>query len=174
MKKFLISLITLTILFISGNTFAGTISSKGNTAVIPHFYSYDYTSYYYKTFLYFTNITDDTITVTLTLYDSDGTLISDDDSSTAGDIIGENFVSGTYDETLTSETMSFNIASGKTVILKFQHSDYTLMYGMVEWSQTGSGHGRHGLLASGSEMFDHFTNHKRYRRNIDINGNKPF
>lgn len=86
-----------------------------------------------NTRIYLSNISDQTITVSIDLYKQDGSLLTDDGSKTGGNINGRGNETS-YDD---STGISFQLSAGasSSILLKNVSSE-TFGYGTVEWSSS--------------------------------------
>ncbi len=171
MKKLLMSLVVvLSILFFQGPVFAAS-----GKAVLPHYHgNYTSSSYYQVTHLFITNVTNATTSVTLTLYDASGTIVTDDDNYDAGKIRAESSVSATWDDNHSGSSATFDLDSNETVLVTITGSATAIIgYGRIEWEQPNSD-AVYGLIAHGFKT--------RYSQNagfysqasIHINNGLPF
>ena len=115
------------------------------------------------------NITDSNVDVTLSLYQTNGTVIQDDGSASTGVIRGGNYVSG-YSDNLTNGSIIMTISAHGTAYLDVVTSSWTTFYGRAEWFQDSS-HATAALLISGESQH---TNPNTYGYPITVNGGLPF
>ncbi len=138
MKKLLISMaIIVSIVMSSSAVFAGS-----GTAVIPHFYGYtinDDDQHPVQVFM--SNISDKTITVNITFFKSDGTILQEGSAGDLGAGVGilkAYNTSGTYNENLnssTAPTFSFDIDANETSYVRLDiGSTIKYGYGLIEWN----------------------------------------
>lgn len=117
------------------------------------------------------NITDNPISVTVTLYNSDGSILVDDNSANTGRITGTNELINFTDQN-TDSTLTFTLSAHSTGIFYTYHNTPTTKYGygIIKWQQDGNA--LQGLVAQGSYVYtssgeiSHFS--------IPINGGLPF
>jgi len=132
--KYLFMSLVVFVCFLSPMASASASNYSTGKAVIP-FYSQDASaaSYYFVS-----NITDSPISVTVTLYNNDGTLVTDDNSSTTGRITGSaallNFDDQNTDSTLTFTLNAHCTGSINLLIMATAH----IGYGVIQWSQSGT------------------------------------
>lgn len=171
MKKNLIFMILCLCFFMFSQ--GNIASANSGMATIPYFYASDGT--YYSSSVYFiSNVTEEPITVTITLYKEDGTILTDtDNDSTTGTIRGTNFSS--Y-----SEYSDINSPSSLTVTLNGLESGYlsicssTLSFGhgVIKWNQDSNA--LYGLVSHGYMYQKRNSTDQTSRTAIDINNSQPF
>lgn len=124
----------------------------------------------------FSNITDNPINVTVTLYNSDGTLLTDDGSNSSG-ILKELLVGGTYkffnySDKNSDSSATFTINAHSTEILSIGNKSYqTAGYGMVQWTQNNSTV-LQGMISTGEVQIQ--TNGAFDRQYTTVNNGLPF
>jgi len=137
--------------------------STGN-AVLPLFYTDTTTTTTYSV----SNITDKPIDVTITLYNRDGSLLTDDNSYSLGSgkiTCTDNLLN--YRDNNSDSTVTFTLSQHKTSVLTALYSQQqNFGYGIVEWKQEGST--QQGLIMTGSG------NSPNGSSGISINGGMPF
>lgn len=114
------------------------VFSAEGSAMIPHYQAYKLSSPQedWHTHWYISNITDSSLTVTITLYDQSGNIITDDNSSSTGLIQALNVTN--YSDNNTGSTVSFNIgadSAGYVSIHSQTSGSWKYGYGIIEWSQ---------------------------------------
>jgi hypothetical protein len=172
MSKSSLSFIIITLLVFASITpvFAGQ-----GKAIIPHYVS-NYTSAqsYRVPFTYITNITNSTITVTLTFYDNTGNVITDGDGSSATGVIMGSGLTTNYNESVTGASVSFDIPAHNTVNVQLRCSSWQHGYGTIEWSQNSQE--LHGLVAyCFNSMYSlGISSAYKVERYIPINNGMPF
>jgi hypothetical protein len=164
--KFLVmSLVLLTCLIGSQATISASSYSTGK-AVIPTFYQGPIT----RSSFYVSNITDSPIEVIVTLYDSDGSIVIDDNDPAAGRIMGSSELLN-YNELNTDCTLTFTLNSHGTG--NFRISMYTEVkygYGIIQWKQGGNV--LQGLVVHGGIVGHHEIDDSTYA--VPVNGGLPF
>ena len=109
------------------------------SAVISHWQSdYIASDNFTQHSFYFSNITDATVSVTVTLYREDSSILSD---PTTDGLSGEIYVlnSQNLDETDTTNTATFDIEPKKTTIMNILRTSGSKRgWGMVSWTQASS------------------------------------
>lgn len=182
MKKKKISILVITcVIIVTGVLGYKTLVSAGSTtppigtystgkAVIPHFGEANNTS----TGFTVTNITDNPINVTVTLYNNDGTMLVDDNSATTGII-----TSGQPDQLLnycdqsTNSSATFTINAHCTGKLLLSTTTVSRTgYGIIQWTQN-TGNTLQGLVVSGFQFINSGTDQATVLP-IDVNGGLPF
>ncbi len=168
MKK---SVIILT-LFIALSAIGNAATARGQ-AVIPMFYN----SHEHVPYFVFSNITDSQITVKVTFYKENGTILSDSgqsDPTNNGIIKGINVNS--FDDSSSEYSVSFTINAHCSGII-YLHTPSGMIYGhgRVEWLQDNS-KAIKGLVAG---VFAHLRNDYTEKRgdamySIQINNGQPF
>jgi hypothetical protein len=127
-----------------------TVTSTGE-ALLNHFYYNGSASDY--TWLYVHNITDNPINVSMTIYKDDGTILTDDGTSSTGLVTTILTIGGTelsnYSETTTGTTLTFtlNAHCSGSILLGSTTAASTIGYGVFNWSQEGTTY--QGLVVSG-------------------------
>jgi hypothetical protein len=165
--KFLVmSLVLVTCLIGSQATISASSYSTGK-AVIPY-YIQEETFYTWCTV---SNITDAPINVTVTLYDTDGTVLTDDNSISTGLIQGEGLLN--YNDQRNDSTVTFILNAHCTGIFRVRHetTDRNYGYGIIKWDQEGNA--LQGLVATCHEG-GRYPDGERTRDSIPINNGMPF
>ena len=163
--KYLVVALVLGIVFLGSTRSyaADSANSSSGKAYIPMFY----TSSADKCLYDIANITDNAISVTVTMYAYDGTLVTDDGSKTTGKITTSSNVSD-YNDANTTSTLSFTIGAHCSAQFYINNSTSSSFgYGLISWSQNSSV--VQGLVAQGS-----YYNSSNSRFAIIINGGMPF
>jgi hypothetical protein len=141
--KGLLVFVLLVGLFATNFTAQASSYSTGK-AVIPAYL----TSSSAKTVFSVSNITDEQISVTVTLYEKDGTIITDDNSSSAGRITGSNLLN--YDDQNTDSTLTFTLDAHCTGYFSTNYtSSVKFGYGVIQWQQDSNA--LLGLVVVGAE-----------------------
>ncbi len=139
MKKILVCLVVMACLLGLSNVAFGTSGS----AVINHYWSTTGGAYSH---LNVSNITDSTISVKITLYLLDGTILYDSSTNQSSGYV--KIDAGTilnYTEGDNTKTVSFDLAANQTC--RFVVSGFTAYgYGIIEWTQNSKE--TKGLVAS--------------------------
>lgn len=149
MKKTIKALSLLTALFSTAS-----IAASGS-ALIPHFLSHKLSNFY--SYFYVSNITSEPVDVTITFYDQDGNIITDQgNSSSTGYFRGYYYSS--YAEPPVDSSIKLTIGPQKTTTISLQSYNTKSGYGKIEWSQAGTetrtaiiAHGRSYRNKSGYE-----------------------
>lgn len=158
--------IVLFVLLLSLLVIPSVVQAKSGSAVIPFYYIEKSSNHTDKTILYISNITDQPISVDITLFTKEGTIFKD----TAGDHIFISNVSS-YSLNNINSTLSFNLNSNATtyIVLKSELTTQKYGYGVIEWSQDSNN--TYGLVASGSYLQ---ARPGTSRFAMQINDSKPF
>ena len=168
-KALFMSLVLVTCMLGSSSSVNAATYSTGK-AIIPSIY-YDQTT---MTGVFLSNITDDFIDVTITLYNNSGILVTDDNSSSTGLITGSAQLINYNDNNLDS-TLTFRLAAHSTGYFHLNNKltatgmDYG--YGVIKWSQSGSQ--LQGLVAWACEFTGKSATNE-FTSSIKINGVLPF
>lgn len=153
MKKILVCLMVIGLLFSLGNAVFGNSGS----ADIP-FYGASTTGA--QTAINISNISISTISVKVTLYKNDGTILKD---------IGTDYIQGhnlsNFSDNLDSCSVSFILAANNSGYILIKSAD-TYGYGLIEWTQDSKIN--RGLLAYGNYIYGDG------RFAIPINNGLPF
>lgn len=90
---------------------------------------------YTANYLEITNISGATVTVKVTFYKQDGTIITDDGPSTTGNITSID-PGASYTDSLGNATVSFDLAARRTTYLEVHAPSSALQhgYGLIEWT----------------------------------------
>lgn len=125
------------------------------------------------------NITGSTVSVTITLYSHDGTVVSDDGSGTTGFVrylSPSSTISSSYDDSISTGTVSFDIGAHETatVFLQFSSATGDWGYGTIQWT-AAAGPGIKALVA-------HMRNNRTVatsgvsvsENDVMVNGGLPF
>ncbi len=178
MKKLLICIMVIVCLVGSASVTYGNSGS----AIIPCVTRAREANRYFITGIFYSNITNDPATITITLYDTNGEIIKDtDNSQTAGAIqLGRTGATHlNYTENLSNASVSFTLEGHKTGwIAVHQTSNSTgtqdVGYGIIEWTQEGSAHNVQCLVAHGmmADIYTNLANSSRFA--IPINNGMPF
>lgn len=173
MKKYLIAVLVLSLLmsvFVFANVSSAALSS-GKAIIPPIASSNNGTSSYAYSTLSFANITDDPITVKITLYNTDGSIFKDDGSGSTGEIISVYSTALNYSDNLSEDATLTCILNGHTQAGIHILSTTTFSgYGIIEWSQNCSQ--LKAMIAQA--YFFNDINGKVSRAAIPINGGMPF
>ena len=139
--------------------------SKGK-AIMSEFYTDNITTSY----IGLSNITDAPITVTVTLYDNDGSLIKDDNNINTGRVRGFYLIN--YSDQATDATATFIInphCTGFVALAPTTDAHYG--YGVVQWEQNSNV--LQGLVGVGNKVVNSGTNNPS-QLYIPINNGLPF
>jgi hypothetical protein len=145
---------------------ANASSYSTGKAIIPSYVE----QYAFATVFNVSNITDNPITVTVTLFNTDGTILTDDNNMNAGRISGVNLLN--YSDQNTDSTLTFTLnphATGQ-IITKMNTSITNVGYGVIQWRQEGNA--AYGLVAHSNVVYNVVGDSSRYA--IPINGGLPF
>lgn len=168
MKK-TISLLTLVLCLLCAQTFTFAASGK---AVIPFFDCFNVTGS--ATYSHFTvsNITESTINVKVTLYKADGTIIKDDNNSSAGLLRGTSTLANYNDNPSDNASITFTLEANKSGYFSLWAvpSQETFGYGTIEWTQDSKT--IYGLVSFGNFVQSNTSGPSRFA--IPINGGLPF
>lgn len=171
LKALFMSLV-LVICMLGASTSASASTYSSGKATIP-FFSQSPTNW---TGYYISNITDKPLDVTVTLYDSNGSLVIDDGSSSTGRIALSTTHSQplNYSDKNTDSTVTFTINAHCTIYFKVDiTSTLYFGYGDIQWRQSGSI--TDGLVCTGVGFYVNTDNSNLPGRfPIDINGGLPF
>jgi hypothetical protein len=112
--------------------------AAGGSAVIPWWNAWnDGTGAYISNTLTIHNITENTISVKITLYQVDGTILYDNQSRTTGKVKGSTTCTN-YVEPTTGASITFDLAAHKTEnisIVGDTDLNNSNGYGLIEWTQ---------------------------------------
>jgi len=167
-SKLFILLICILVCAFGFNTYATSTSSTyaSGKAVIPSFTQ----QANIDTNLNVSNITNAPINVTITLYNYDGTVITDDNDANAGKIRGTNLLN--YDDQNTNTTASFTLNGHSTGVVNiYFYTSLNYGYGVIQWSQDSDN--INGLVVQGSYL-NRETTGETSRYGIPINNGMPF
>jgi hypothetical protein len=162
MKKllFVFSLLTVLIGSVSIPALAQTASGK---AVVPPFDSRYLSSAVFSVDQFFiTNITSSPITVTITIYNSAGSMVT---SGLAPAVGATNFVLNPG-----GSTASFTLAPNGTAFLQYAPTTVDVGYATVAWTQSNST-AQYGLIADVREAY---VSTGQAFRALAVNNNMPF
>ncbi len=159
---------------------SATTYAASGSAAIPHFLggpgNPNVAVDVYVTVLYFSNVTDDPITVKIKLFKHDGTLMTDDGSPTTGQFTSWQY--NTYNDNVAGTSVSLTIQPHNTALFAVNPSaDIAQGYGVVEWEQDSDAIA--GLVAHG-RFYRHFLGHNGTHNlnemgySIPINSGMPF
>ena len=134
---------------------ACTMSAKAlssGKAIIPHI-TWGYTTNTHRSYseVNVSNIGETNVTIVVSFYNADGTLLTDgDDSTTSGLFLVKGTVTN-YDESpSTGESLEFVLGANMTASIKIEPmsaSSYERGYGRIEWYKDG--HALRSLIAHG-------------------------
>ncbi len=166
--KYLFMALVMVICMLGSSVPVSASSYSTGKAVIPHFFLTPIFNYYIDV----SNITDNPIEVTLTLYDKDGSIIKDDNNVSAGQIKAYTVLN--YCDQNVDSTASFTLNPHCTGIIELALNPIGKYgYGVIEWKQNGSI--MKGLISCGY-MYN-YKNDSTTVQSIsyfDINGGLPF
>ena len=164
-------LVVLTVLL---SLFAGVAIASANSgsAIIPLYAASNYAGYRYSTWVYLSNITDQDINVKVTLYKTNGTILTD----TVGEYINGHYLSN-YNDKLTDASLSFTLGPnsfGKFSINSNEHPNTgtTAGYGIIKWEQDSKA--VQGLVAHAIGYYVMTSNPVPSQLAIPINNGLPF
>ena len=165
-KAFLMSLVLVTcMLGTSGSVNAASYST--GKAVIPSYTTNSNSCCY----CFVSNITDNPINVTVTLYDMDGSIVIDDNDASAGRITNVSGLLNYCDENSNSSlTFTLNAHSTGVFSLPFTTSLH-IGYGVINWFQDSNA--LQGLVAWGAECYTEASGDAD-RASFEINSGLPF
>ncbi len=155
---------------------SGTLTAGGQ-AFIPHHFSRTVSADVFNlTQVWISNISDVTVSITVTFYDHTGAIITDSEGTSSGGILTAGG-SNNYDETDSTGSMTFDLYAGDTVNVVIKDSgSSTIGYGVIEWTSS-SKPGKAKLVAYGSHQgYFKETTYRvfAYERAIPINKGLPF
>jgi|GEM_PF-5513069 hypothetical protein len=161
-KYFFMSLVLVTCMLGSSASASASSYSTGK-AVIPWYYQGTGDLSYYSV----SNVTDYPIHVTVTLFNLDGSLVTDDNSSSSGRIYGSSQLLN-YSDQLQDSTLTFTLNPHCTGnFMMYTSSISQSGYGTIQWRQDGSA--TQGLVVTGFEQFNY-----QARSLIPVNNGMPF
>ena len=164
-KVLLMSLVLITCMLGANGTVAASSYSSGK-AFIPYYSQSDTL----KTVYTVANITDSPITVTVTIYNADGTLVTDDNSSTTGRITASTDFLNYSDQNIDSSlTFTLNAHNTGYFIMNY-NSAYNYGYGVINWTQNGTA--VQGLVVTGKNISS--SNNTLIHHYIPVNNGLPF
>jgi len=161
-------------------TASSSVFSASGSATIPHFLggpgnpsvSVDV----YVTVLYFSNVTDKPINVSVKLFKHDGTLLTDDGSATTGQFKSWQYDS--YNDNVADKSVVMTIQPNSTSLFSINPTQSLAQgYGVIEWEQNGNA--VQGLVSHG-RFYRHFLGHNGTHNlnemgySIPINSGMPF
>lgn len=150
--------------------FAGSGEARLN-----HFFSATYstrTANQVDTFLYVTNISSDSVIVTITLYNDAGVLISDsDDSPTAGKLQASNATN--YSDATGLYSMKFTLAPNATSLVWVDNPSSLADYGYGEIKWWNGGPDPSEALIAHAVMYRSFSGNVGYYT-VQVNDGNPF
>ena len=167
-KAFLMGLVLVTCMLGTSGTASASTYSTGK-AVIPWYNQSSTTWCGY----FVSNITNLPIDVSVTLYNEDGTVVTDDNSPGTGRITAN--ISGyllNYNDQNTNSTLTFTISPHCTVYFKtgkITTSTYT-GYGVIQWQQSSDS--LQGLVCYGIEYDTGYS--QLIKLPIEVNNGLPF
>ena len=165
LKYLFMALVMVTCLVGSSETVSASNYSTGK-AVIPYYSQYPEL----LTWISVSNITDNPIDVTVTLYKTDGTIFTDDNNIDTGLITGIHLQN--YSDQVTDATLTFTLNAHSTGWFKIMYSPTDNNgYGIIKWSQNSNE--LHGVVANGG-YYEHLSNGEISRQALTINGGLPF
>jgi len=134
MKKILLCLVVMVCLLgVAGTAFG----NSGGANIAPFSTGVNNGANYYD-YILISNITNSDVTVTITLYFSDGTIIKDIDNNASTGILRATNVSS-YSDNLASASQTFTLGAHQTSNMSLiNNSSLTYVYGRIEWSQDNS------------------------------------
>jgi hypothetical protein len=175
MKKFKVFFmgLVMAICMLGTSTTASASTYSTGKAIIPFFYQgpTSWTGYYIS------NITDKPIDVTVTLYDNNGSLITDDGNPNTGRIVISDLLGilpQSYNDKNSDSTVIFTINPHCSTYFKLGLTNTTYFgYGDVQWRQSGSI--TQGLVCTGVSWQTNKDNPDlNGRLPIDVNSGLPF
>ncbi len=118
--------------------------AANGSALIPHFTSYSSGSF--ESYFYLSNITNQEVEVSVTFFNNQGTLITDNNAINSGHIRAYNVID--YVEPASGKTATFKIPPRGTATIRVMSSLNTEGYGKIRWEQADSER-RRAMLAFG-------------------------
>lgn len=123
------------------------------------------------TYFHVANITDNPINITITLYDEDGTLVTDDNNISTGTIIADRALSNYSDQNIDSTvTFTLDSRSSTRIIIPLLATDDHYGYGVIQWNQDS--HELQGIVVTGGFTIQYGTVDTRF--DIPVNNGLPF
>lgn len=163
MKRSILLLVSIFLVLL----LATTGFAKSGSGVIPHLLRNGTAG---RIFLYVSNITSSTVTVTITFFDSSGSVITEDADN---DCFAYNV--SNYDDSVTGASISFDLGGNDTGHIRLQLAnaqdppDYG--YGIIKWEQDSNA--RFALIAHCAMSYDNnagdFSDYA-----VQINNGLPF
>jgi len=161
MKKIMTCLITMICLL---GLAAGTSANTGRAIIPPTGFSYFTSSSYVQPQLFISNITNNSISITITFYDKNGAILT-------GVVSGLNL--NNLNSSPGNASISFDLAANATgyVFLNLNSASTNFGYGIIGWTQNSTA--VYGLVANGSNVW---YNNGRWINSysIPINNGLPF
>lgn len=114
------------------------VSAKSGKAIVPTFETWDSGSSNYKRGdIHISNITDEPVSVFITLYDSSGNILTDGDGSPSSGNIKLEYTASAYDDNLSDASVTFTLAANSSAYVRIMGdgTTKTLAYGSIEWEQ---------------------------------------
>lgn len=169
MKKLFILFVTCCVCLCAfTSAFAGC-----GSAVIPSFYSSETTAQNVFAAIEMSNISNNVITVSITLYDKNGSVFIDDGGEDSGDITADNVIN--YSDSCYNHTAEFDIEPHGTISFVAFHTagvEKNYHYGIIEWESDSMD--ANALIAT-LRRNNHFYNSNTYSMMaVPINNGLPF
>jgi hypothetical protein len=165
--KFLVMSLVLVTCLIGSQATSSASSYSSGKAVIPTYWS----AVYDQTGIRVSNITDSPINVIVTLYLADGTMLTDDSSSTTGMIVGTSTLLN-YNDQNTDSTVTFTLNAHCTGSFTIEEGTRNSGYGIIQWTQNGNA--LQGLVAYAQLYTNKSDYNEASRASIEINCGLPF
>ncbi len=166
--------LSLSILF-APTAFAGSGKAIVPTAVTKYTNHLNYT----KLRLDISNISENTVEVTLTLRDENGAYVYEHGTNTAtsGDLLAEYFSPTTYmgaDDSSDGFTMNFELEGKKSCALTYYPKqeatgNRTIVYGTIEWKNKESTENDQVALIASGHRVHHYTPYESAGQDDDVN-----
>lgn len=147
-----------------------SLAASGKAMIAPYVTESSSTGTVCKSYIYLSNITDAPLSIKMTLYKTDGSVLLDTGNSiSSGEIAGDSL--GDYSENVTNGSVSFSLAAHSSGRVRITSSDYRIGYGIIEWTQDSQV--AYGLIATG-ESHASLSSGVGFCWNININNGLPF
>lgn len=148
--------------------------AASGSAFIPHWESqYITANNFHATYIFVSNITDTAVSVSLTLYDESGAIVSDDGSPTTGALTAY-FNYSSYNDNVTGASATFDIPANSTARLTVLTA-HKAGHGKISWTQNSDNvvalfaYTQREWYVNGSTTFN-----GRTYSNMEVNEGKPF
>ncbi len=169
--------LSLTLPLLAAPAFAGS----GKAIIPPSHTTYGSTSSYTAIYLYISNITENTIETTITLYDNSGNIVYESSSGQSTGDIRADTVSSYTEATSSADgyTATFKIAAKQTCSLKINAPSGTPrhVFGTIEWKNDSSNDDDEVALvanAMNSYVYIESSRARNSKYSLQINSHMPF